>query len=141
LGALAGKTTSRYDQKVVPGALSDPIFVFTAVPATLGILMSAYVLVTGRWITWPIRPRNVPISARDRRLVASGMLLFFLMLSVGDLFFLPALQHFASGMRLFELPLVLAATGLVRLGWKLPPRPIKHYGLEGWPPLTASERR
>jgi len=100
-----------------------------------------YVLVTGRWITWPLSPQRIPMTARHRRLVATGVLVLFVTLGLGDLYFIPGLHQVPNFMRLFELPLMLVSVGLVRLGWKLPPQPEKRYMLEGWPPPTESGRR
>ncbi len=120
---------------------SDPILLVTAVPVTLGTLTSTYILLTGRWITWPVRPKRAPTTVRCRRTVAAGTLLLFLTLGLGDLFYVPGLRQIPSALRLFELPLSLISILLVAVGWKLPPAPEKHYKLEGWPPPKEPGRR
>jgi hypothetical protein len=112
----------------------------TLLAVLLGLITSAYVTLTAKWLTWPIRPKKMPITARRRRLVGSGMLLFFLGQSIWYANLLvdrhQTVGPFELGllMPIVTMVLTVSAAPLLLLGWKMPPQPVKHYGLEGWPP-------
>ncbi|MEO6796207.1 MAG: hypothetical protein ABI401_05150 [Candidatus Dormibacter sp.] len=66
-----------------------------------------------------------------------GVAMLFLTLATGDFFFLPSFKGAAGFLHLLEPVLLVAATALMKRGWKLPPEPVKNYRLEGWPPPTG----
>ena len=96
--------------------------VLLALPLVAGLAMYGYIAFTGKWMTWPYRPRKIPATAQRRRLAGLAGVLFFIGLALLDSNLLPETGDVPAAL-FAAFPLFSAAAVLWVVGYKTPRTP------------------
>jgi len=89
--------------------------------AIVGLAISIYTAITGKWVPFPrrFRPKNIPATARGRRLYAFGGIGFFVALGIQESFVTRQLDRpVALLVFLAVFALLIASVALVLMAWK-----------------------